>query len=382
MAPNRGIRNNVHRHQRAPSKPTPPPKKAPAKPPAKPPTPTSPLNQLPLEVQQLVSNIFSNTFPLLFTPDLPSLVQQVKNCLYNRDFNAAFGQDQFLEAYAVRWSVARALGYLQIFHEVVEPYLNGEDRGREEDGVKGRRKLEVVCLGGGAGAELVGLAGWARILQQRRESQTGTDTMDDTSNWWEQGGIETICLDIADWSSILARLQTSITNPPPLSKYASAALKATNTPLADGEKFSTSFHKLDLLNIDKATLQEQCGGADLITLMFTLNELYSSSIASTQRFLWNLAEVLRPGALLLVGDSPGSYSSVELNGKEKKYPLHWLLDHTLLTDSGEDLKSSKEGGSWEKLVSDESRWSRVPEGLKYPIELENMRYQIHLYRRS
>ena len=36
---------------------------------------------------------------------------------------------------------------------------------------------------------------------------------------------------------------------------------------------------------------------------------------------------------------------------------------------------------WEKVVDEESKWFRLPPGLRYPIELENMRYQIHLYRR-
>ncbi|KAG9551002.1 hypothetical protein KCU79_g13535, partial [Aureobasidium melanogenum] len=88
-----------------------------------------------------------------------------------------------------------------------------------------------------------------------------------------------------------------------------------------------------------------------------------------------------PGSLLLVVDSPGSYSTVTLNGATQKYPMQWLLDHTLLSP-----KKNAEKGTpvqWKKLVSDESRWFRLPdEDLKYPIDLENMRYQIHLYQRQ
>ena len=56
--------------------------------------------------------------------------------------------------------------------------------------------------------------------------------------------------------------------------------------------------------------------------------------------------------------------------------MKWLVDHVLLGEG-----EGKDGAEWEKIVEDDSRWFRLPEGLSYPIALENMRYQIHLYRR-
>jgi 25S rRNA (uracil2843-N3)-methyltransferase len=112
--------------------------------------------------------------------------------------------------------------------------------------------------------------------------------------------------------------------------------------------------------------------------MFTLNELYSTSLALTQKFLLYLTASMPKGALLLVVDSPGSYSSVTLNGAEKKYPMQWLLDHTLLKQGP---KCDTDTSSWAKLVEDESRWFRLDNRMKYPIELENMRFQLHLYRK-
>ena len=101
----------------------------------------------------------------------------------------------------------------------------------------------------------------------------------------------------------------------------------------------------------------------------------------TQKFLLLLISVLQPGALLLVIDSPGSYSSVTLNGAEKKYPMQWLLDHTLLEQATENRGSKDEIVRWEKIKEDGSRWYRLDERLRYPIELENMRMQVHLYRK-
>ena len=84
--------------------------------------------------------------------------------------------------------------------------------------------------------------------------------------------------------------------------------------------------------------------------------------------------------MLLVVDSPGSYSTVSLNGADKNYPMQWLLDHTLLADTSGG-KAKEEVRMWEKVQEDDSRWFRLDDRLSYPIELENMRMQLHLYRR-
>jgi len=120
--------------------------------------------------------------------------------------------------------------------------------------------------------------------------------------------------------------------------------------------------------------------------------LYTVSMPATQKFLFELTAATNKGTLLLVVDSPGSYSTVTLNGQEKKYPMHWLMDHTLLNvversaelNNFTDVQSTEAPQAsprWKKLISEESRWFRLPDGLKYPLELENMRYQMHLYRR-
>jgi len=137
----------------------------------------------------------------------------------------------------------------------------------------------------------------------------------------------------------------------------------------------------------------------LLTLLFTLNELYSVSISKTTAFLLNLTMAVKKGTLLLVVDSPGSYSETAVGsagGEGKKYPMKWLLDHVMIGKQkkkkaveGEEEEvvavveeeGEKEIAAWEKVVEDDSRWWRIGESLKYPIALENMRYQIHLYKR-
>ena len=196
-----------------------------------------------------------------------------------------------------------------------------------------------------------------------------------------------------------------------LSPFASATAKAANVPLTPPAAFQSHFLRQDVLE-----WKSQMGAEDnqnlfaepsLVTIMFTLNELYTASLSKTQNLLLNITANVQIGTLMLVVDSPGSYSTVTINNKEKKYPMSWLLDHTLLEtaprllshtfqvddNSGEVSTTSVEDDKqysghfkdppavWEKVVSDESRWFRLPTGLRYPLELENMRYQIHLYRR-
>ncbi|KAJ4290322.1 hypothetical protein N0V90_010538 [Kalmusia sp. IMI 367209] len=317
-------------------------------------------SSLPLELQQLLLNIFKNSFAERLSSDIKPLLQEVKGHLYNRDFLTAFGKEEYLEAYALRWSPSRALCYLQILHDLKEELQPFSETAKETEDVE----WNVVSLGGGAGAEIVALGGLMKLLEPIDEEH--------------RTELKITAIDIADWAHVVGKLREGIVSKPPLSKYASAAVQAANAALTDPAGFSVGFHQHDVLNTPMDTLETHLKEANLITLMFTLNELYSASLALTQNLLLNLTRGLKPGACLLVVDSPGSYSTVSLNGAEKKYPMQWLLDHTLLATEG---KRGSDEPKWEKIKEEESKWFRLDDALHYPIELENMRYQLHLYRR-
>ena len=233
------------------------------------------------------------------------------------------------------------------------------------DGEAVELPLNAICIGGGAGAEVVAMAGWMSV---------------NTAVLGRLGRVDAAFLDVAAWDAVSMDLHQAIVTPPELSKYASAAAKETNGAWLQPEVYKAVFRQLDALEMSEERTGDVFAGADLVTLMFTLNELYAASAPKTQQLLSRLTSTLRPGAHLLVVDSPGSYSTVSINGAEKKYPMQWLLDYTLI-GSGKQAKAMR-SVKWQKLVSDDSRWFRMPEGRKYPIELENMRYQIHLYRRA
>lgn len=324
--------------------------------------PNEPVSLISRELQQLLLNIFQSSFSERLQSDIRPLLQEVKTHLFNRDFLQAFGREDYLEAYAARWSPSRTLGYAEILaglQDIILPESDTSPHQRESGSVK------IVSIGGGAGAEIVAFGGILHHL-----------FCDDAARTIQQRKFDLVAIDIANWAAVVDKLRQNIVSAPPLSKYASAAAKATNVPLIAPENLDVTFIKQDILNIDIATTSDLMRGTKLVTIMFTLNELYSTSVPLTQKFLFNLTATVEEGTFLLVVDSPGSYSTVTLNGAEKKYPMQWLLDHTLLREG-----EKSEEASWIKVSEDESRWWRQGDGLKYPIELENMRFQLHLYKR-
>lgn len=323
--------------------------------------------------QQRLLDIFSSAFqPVLSSPDLPDLLQSIKQALFNRDFAVAFGREDYLEAYAARWSPTRALCYASVLQDVVREHLDellaggnapgaasADERAAEapegtpaKDAAVPRDTLNMISIGGCAAEHVA----FASLLHS--ENISGNLTL----------------VDSGPWSSITNILQSAITTAPPLSKYASAAAKASNAPLVPPSQLSLTFRQHDILD-DTVELASLIGSRPvLITLFFTLNELYTSGgIAKTTKFLAGLERVLPERSLLLVVDSPGSYSEAALGKEKKRYPMQWLLDHTL-----RDPKNEKP--NWVRLESHESTWFRLGKELSYPMQLEDMRYQTHLYR--
>jgi 25S rRNA (uracil2843-N3)-methyltransferase len=176
---------------------------------------------------------------------------------------------------------------------------------------------------------------------------------------------------------VLTALGHSVVTAPVLSTYASTAARAANAALVEREEqFRVAFTCADVLELAEGELAALVEGKDVVTVLFTLNELYAADLARTTRLMLRLGGCLKRGARLVVVDSPGDYAVVTLGGG-KKYPMYWFLDHTLL----EQATSPEGEACWEKVEEDKARWFRMPVGLRYPIELENMRYQTHVYHR-
>lgn len=344
--------------------------------------------------------------------DTKSLIQTIKSHLYQRDFDSAFtdaGED-LLRAYALRWSAARALGYAGLFRGVLGWMHTPRDSDTETSHpMQGRDGTRVVCIGGGAGAEIVALAAaWRDLamttgveaLRQRvaeaslDEKQHGIQSAEAGDGQVEAGssglpGLSVAAVDIADWSSVVERLSRAISS----ADVPASLISKYRPPLvSEAKAVSVSFRRADVLTLPEPDLKDvmlgthdeaSAAGSLLVTLMFTLNELFSTSMAKTTSLLLRMTDLLPSGAVLLVVDSPGSYSTLKL-GKEKdgaaqgrKYPMKFLLDHTLL---------SVAKGKWERVYTQDSRWWRRDAArLRYDVGegagLEDMRFQVHVYRR-
>ena len=371
-------------------------------------------------------------------------LRDVKHALYERDFAAAFGREEYLRAYAARWSPTRALCYARVLRDVAG-YLGDLQQPRQQQQPPQQQQQQQNGVvsgedGGDAGDARDTNTGTNTIPRGSSTNSNDDDDDDDEKRQQQQhapelrvlaiggGAAETAALgaylssssnssippslrahlqllDTGPWGAIIANLATRLATAPRLSKYASAAL------VAPPDRLRTAFLRRDVLGLGTQELRGLLvrgppqPAALLITLLFTLNELYTAGgVGPTTAFLRRLTAAAPAGALLLVVDSPGSYSEAAVGGRgadggttKKKYPMQWLLDHTLLRQdrgrwggSGQEGKGEEdEGGAddgsiltmvWEKLESADSVWFRLAEGLRYPIQLENMRYQMHLYR--
>lgn len=311
------------------------------------------------DLQQKCLDIFAN----VLTPssdDVPVL-QEIKGHLYDRNFAEAFRREEYLRVYASRWSPSRALAYLQVFDDLSEDVSLFE---RPEEIDSDGTGFNIVCIGGGAGGELVALAG--SLSARLRLSNTTARKLRVT------------LIDIADWGKVVTALSDGIRTAPVLSEYASQSRKESNRALLDNDQIEVDFKEMDVLNANTTALVDVIACADLVTFMFTLNELYTTSMSKTQQLLSKTLSIMPAKSHLLVVDSPGSYSTVSINGTAKKYPMQWLLDYALL---GDPRKPDDGKAEWTKVRSEESKWFRLPDSLEYAIDLEDMRYQIHLYKR-
>ncbi|MCJ1398545.1 hypothetical protein MMC11_001745 [Xylographa trunciseda] len=364
-----------------------------------------------IELQQLLLNVFKDSFPARFNSSLASSIQAVKGHLFGREFTKAFGDEGLLEAYAVRWSPSRALAYMDLVCGL--PQLADLLRGVPRDNMIAEKlgalpidnsnfgmdrissatlvekdivfkDKTVTCLGGGAGAEFVALAGCWQCLGSA--SHGGDSELPRSSST-----VLTIrVIDMAGWTRVVEKLYQGITTAPSVSTYASSTTRTHNTPFMYSDHLHVAFDQRDILDLEVEPLANALQNSSLVTLTFTLNELYSTSMSKTTNFLLTLTYLTEPGTLLLVVDSPGSYSTVKLRvasndnmeGTGKNYPMKWLLDHTLLESSSiGSSKNATQEPQWEKLASSDSTWFRLHDRLKYPLDLEDMRYQYHLYQR-
>ncbi|KAG2186409.1 hypothetical protein INT43_002847 [Umbelopsis isabellina] len=190
------------------------------------------------------------------------------------------------------------------------------------------KDTKMYLPGSGSGSELVGIS--AAMLHAMPARQR----------------IELIMQDIGDWNGVLKSLESSVRNQWKL----------------DEQQLRCSYEQGDVLDAN-ARRDQLMQEADLITFMFVMNELFVNK-AKAMALVQSLVKNMKKGAYLLVVDSAGSFSHLKVGGQT--YMIYFLLDA---------IKSL------EKVIGEDSKWYRYPEHLRYPLDIQNMRYFLRLYKK-
>lgn len=362
-------------------------------------------NRLPSELQQLLLNIFRTTFPICQDYEaLKPMLTEIKKALDARDIERAFGGLDSMEVYAARWSPSRALCYAAVLAELCEEF--GEEtciqillkresintNRSSESSSNVARSAKAVCFGGGA-AEIMAFGALLRYLYPDSDMMTtqsvsvsgSTSPLSGLGSSSPSPLLDLHLVDAASWAAAICSLESGLTTPPTLSKYASASARANNAAFICPYTLKTSFQQCDILHADQDELGSMIGKKPaLITLLFTLNDFLVSNVAKSTAFFLKLSNAAPKNSLLLMIDNLDATSEIILGKddqvKEKKaYPMHYLLDMVLTEKQMSAAADQKP--AWEKLLGDQSRHFRIPEGLKYPIGLENLKFQVYLYKK-
>ncbi len=359
---------------------------------------------LPIELEQLLLNIIRTAIPVCQEYDsLKPTLQEVRLAISGGDFERAFYRLDWLEAYTARWTPSRALCCATFLVDLCKEFQDEfwtncfvgaqAKQSKSIEAVKGDAKdghLKAVCFGGGA-TETIAFAGALRYFRAQslipRSIQTGpypeTLTGEATTSPFTPI-LNLHLIDMADWKPVVSTLMSGLITPPVLSKYASQTAKDKNAAFITADVLRTSFLKSDILKASQEDLISILGSQpSLITIFFTLNDMFAFSTAKTTAFLLKLTLAAPTDSLLLVVDSVKSMQATtekdEVWKEKRKFGLHNLLDLVLM-----DKHVSRPvnmTSAWEELVRDPIRLFKLAEGLQFPIGLENMRFQVHLFKK-
>lgn len=255
-------------------------------------------------------------------------VQKVKGRLYDRDYEKAFSEENLRVAYCARWSPSRSISYAALLTHL-QPV-------RE---VLGLPSSNILCIGGGAGGELVALASIITLAAHRDQKKH----------------MQLNLIDIADWNPVISKL---------------------NAMINEKWLYGSASKSLDVQFIQENVLNSQVPleALNLVTIFFTANELVKEDRGGSVRFLQRLNSQCPSGCLLLVVESAGSYSHISIG--THKFPIQFLIDTVLLG------KRNEGDGPWRLLQDSDSMWYRASTKLDYKLKIENMRFFFKLYQKK
>ncbi|KAI8089239.1 uncharacterized protein BX664DRAFT_280052 [Halteromyces radiatus] len=269
--------------------------------------------------QSILSAIRRSCFDTFARKDFGTTLQMIKHSFVDRDYEGIFTDASNLDVYSAAYVPGRAVCYYEIFS--MPPLLKLL-----------MKKTRIYAVGSGSGSELVSLsAAMTRVPGERQR-------------------IQLYMQDIGEWQSVLDKFE----------KYTARAWQITS------EQLTCTYQQGDILDpiTMTTTTAQQIASADLITFMFVMNELFVKK-QSAMSLIQTLVASMKKGAYLLVVESAGSFSHLKVGNKT--YMVYTLLD--AIPD-------------FECVISEDSRWYRCSDQVKYPLPVANMRYFIRLYRKK
>ncbi|KAJ4012444.1 hypothetical protein NW752_008137 [Fusarium irregulare] len=333
------------------------------------------IQSLSIEHQQLILDTIRTSFPAVDDfSTLTPMLREVREALEQKDYSKAFGSEEFKEAYTIRWSPSRALTTANVLAWICSEM---SEAAWVQQFLVGQSPSKIACIGRGASDLLASIA----LLKHSHQSKLDEVRQSESASPDVSAMVDLNLIDNHDWSGIIAKLQNTLTTPPPLSKYATEKAKAANVSAIPSQVLNLTINKLNIFESETTTLQGP--NPTLITLFFTLHEFYSISISKTTAFLKRLTSEAPKGSLLLIIDGPGAEVALPSKGEgeEKRYPLEWLLYQALLPPKSKDSEEEAQP-AWKKLIQDgHEKEYKLPAGLRYPGSLENTRFQVHLLER-
>ncbi|PVH88095.1 hypothetical protein DL98DRAFT_226377 [Cadophora sp. DSE1049] len=347
---------------------------------------------LPFPLQQLLLNVLRTSFPVCQDYEtLKPMLQEIRLAISEGDSGKAFSRPDWMEAYAVRWSSVRALCCATVFVEILRDF-------RTEIWIKNllnygqnyEHSPKATCLGGGVTEMLT----FAAVLRHIRHHLI--DQHSQGEGQLVPGSLSPIqvkyppkldlnLVDRADWTPAVSCLENGLLTSPVLSKYASRSAILKNTPFVTPDDLRVSFQKINALGLSQQELAAIVGQTPtLITLFFTLEDLCTTSTAKTAALLLKLTLEAPKDSLLLVIDSAepvlNAVNGVDESGEEtKRYGISNFLDMVLMEKR--DSKGQAGKTAWEELIRDGKRLYKLAEGLKFPISLDHVKFQVHLFKK-
>ncbi|KAI8376077.1 uncharacterized protein BYT42DRAFT_573319 [Radiomyces spectabilis] len=244
--------------------------------------------------QSILSLIRRACYHTFARDDWGKVLQGIKASFVQRDYEGIFTDEENLQVYSAAYVPGRALCYFEIFSRPQLRKLLG-------------KACRIFAVGSGSGSELVSVAAaMTRVPAERQQVRLNMQ-------------------DIGAWSSVLTCFETTIRQ----------EWKLTT------EQLECVYEQGDVLSKENESRRnELIAQADLITFMFVMNELFVNKTAAMQ-LIQTLIQSMKKGALLLIVESAGSFSHLQIGGKT--YMLYTLLDAV------KDL---------ECVVAEDSRWYR------------------------